>query len=66
MREHPGCSQGTDGALRAGVHLTSEAGPSRALCHLLIKEGDRAPCLKELSSQVLELLCGGDSTEEFP
>lgn len=66
MRELPGYSQGTDGALRASVHLTSEAGPSGALCHLLIKGGDRAQCLKELSCQVLELLCGGDSIEEFP
>ena len=45
---------------------TSEAGPSGALCHLLIKGGDRAQGLKQLSSQVFELLSGGDSVEEFP
>lgn len=48
------------------MHLTSEAGPSGALCHLLIKGGDRAQGLKQLSSQVFELLSGGDSVEEFP
>lgn len=66
LGNNPCVHRGTDGALGASLHLIFETGPSRDLCHLLIKAGGRAQYLKWLSSKVLELLCGGVLVEESP